>query len=686
MKSFLIFFLIVAFNSFANESGQINPDQDKLKAERESLEKSKEDNLKRENQLSSNLKTAETEYLKASEEFNRLEELSKNHVVSKNKISDEINKSLHDLGRLKRAFSRKSGFYKCIQDQISTTDAVSQEKCKKLHPGKFTKEELDKIQSWENLLPLNVIEIKSRQKNFESEMQTAKEKIDWAKKNLTSVDTQKARLMDTEKILKLKEFDQEIIEKNNKYINCDEKTPEISLEEKIPYEGAEFQGPFFDVPRDNQDGLGTCYANTAKNLIVGASKGESVASFLDLALLYKDERSQIAKDGLDGGLSCSVLKRVNEKGYCPQEFAPFERGEKNLYTEGLMPMFEGGVEDEAQLVHMVKDFLQADENLKSKNSKLSKIAKDRAQWIIDKLKSDPSIKLPYPVVRHQIPKIWMLQEDFYWNIDSSLKTTEAAFLNDYKESYDKFIPKYIQAVTEGKKADQIFNLFRQEMNGFIQKYQLQGQLNRWKANFVDSTKEDLMDPNLKKSILASKSFYEELRGGEPTEKKDTNECVSDYGDLFEFVNNLKRITNYLHTNKIDASKLLNDQGKFKSSAELMQLIVAPSCLHSEQRKKLDFKIYCDDGYKYIRDLKNSNKDRKDKENSFRSRVAASLLQGYPLGNTFDRHINTIVGMRFNKEKKTCELKIRESQTGTSSWQSESAIFDEIEALTEVRRN
>ncbi len=686
MKSFLIFFLIFSFHSFANERGQSNPDQDKLKAERESLEKSKEDNLKRENQLSSNLKTSETEYLKANQEFNRLEELSKNHVVSKNKISDEINKSLHDLGRLERAFSRKSGFYKCIRDQISTTDAVSQEKCKKLYPGKFTKEELDKIQNWEDLLPLNLNEIKSRQKNLESEMQTAKEKMDWAKKNLTMVDTQKARLMDTEKILKLKEFDQEIIEKNNKFINCDEKTPEISLEEKTPFEGAEFQGPFFDVPRDNQDGLGTCYANTAKNLIVGASKGESVASFLDLALLYKDERSQIAKDGLDGGFSCSVLKRVNEKGYCPQEFAPFERGEKNLYTEGLMPMFEGGVEDEAKLVHMVKDFLQADQNLKSKNSELSKMTQDRAQWIISKLKSDPNIKLPYPVVRHQIPKIWMLQEDFYWNIDSSLKTTEAAFLNDYKESYDKFIPKYIQAVNEGKKADQIFNLFRQDMNDFIQKYQLQGQLNRWKANFVDSTKEDFKDPNLKKSIQASKAFFDEIKGVEASEKKNTIECENEYGDLFEFVNNLKQITNYLHINKIDASKLLNDQGKFKSSAELMQLIVAPSCLHSEQRKKLDFNIYCDDGYKYIRDLKSSNKDRKDKENSFRSRVAASLLQGYPLGNTFDRHINTIVGMRFNKENKTCELKIRESQTGTSSWQSESAIFDEIEALTEVRRN
>jgi hypothetical protein len=42
-------------------------------------------------------------------------------------------------------------------------------------------------------------------------------------------------------------------------------------------------------------------------------------------------------------------------------------------------------------------------------------------------------------------------------------------------------------------------------------------------------------------------------------------------------------------------------------------------------------------------------------------------------------------MRFNKVSKQCEFKIRESQTGTSSWQNESGIFNEIEALTEVRK-
>ena len=69
----------------------------------------------------------------------------------------------------------------------------------------------------------------------------------------------------------------------------------------------------------------------------------------------------------------------------------------------------------------------------------------------------------------------------------------------------------------------------------------------------------------------------------------------------------------------------------------------------------------------------------------RERIVSSLIQGYPLGNTFRRHINTIVGMKFDKVTNTCQFKIRESQTGTSAWHSEDEIFNSIEALTEVRK-
>ena len=74
---------------------------------------------------------------------------------------------------------------------------------------------------------------------------------------------------------------------------------------------------------------------------------------------------------------------------------------------------------------------------------------------------------------------------------------------------------------------------------------------------------------------------------------------------------------------------------------------------------------------------------------FRERVVLSLAQGYPLGQSFvftppdGRHINTIVGLRFNPETQSCELRIRESQTGTSAWHSEDQIYGKMEALTEV---
>jgi len=673
MKIFVIFSFILTFSVYASY-------EDDLKTEREKLNKSKEENLKRESQNLTNLNTAEAEYLKASNEFNHLEELAKNFTSSKIKIADELKKSLDDLSGLNRAFSKKGGFYKCLQDQIAATEALSSGRCKTLYFGKFTQEELERIQRWENFLPLNLIEISSKQKKIKKEMEFTQSKIVWAKKSLIQIEARAQSLLNEEKLIKLKELDQEILDNNKKFITCNDKTPAISLEEKIPFEGAQFQGPFYEVPRDNQDGLGTCYANTAKNLLVGASMGKANASFLDLALLYKDESGKIAKDGLNAGFSCLVLKGVSQKGYCPQEFAPFERGEKNLYTEGLMPNSQGSVEDTAYLVKMVSDFLQADENLKAKNSELSRMTQEKGKWIIDKVKSDPHIKLPFPVARFEIPSLSDLKDAYYASVESNFNSSEETFLNDYNSAYAIFLPKFIQAVNEGKRADQIFNLFRSQMSGFIQKYQLQGKLNHWKRQFIEQSMEDFKDPNLKKSVQASSSFIDELRGA------DKIECESDYGELFEFINNLKLILEYLKINKLDSSKLLNGDEKFKSPSELMQLIVAPSCLAPENRKKINFNLHCEDGHEFIQNLKSTKKDRQEKESLFHSRIVASLLQGYPLGNTFNRHINTIVGMRFNEETKTCELKIRESQTGNSSWQPESDIFDKIEALTEVRRN
>ena len=82
-------------------------------------------------------------------------------------------------------------------------------------------------------------------------------------------------------------IEQKLVQANSQFLNCDSNTKDISLEEKIPYPGANFQGPFFGVHRDHQKSYQTCYANTAKNLLVGTSQGEDIASFLDLEHIVK---------------------------------------------------------------------------------------------------------------------------------------------------------------------------------------------------------------------------------------------------------------------------------------------------------------------------------------------------------------------------------------------------------------
>ena len=376
----------------------------------------------------------------------------------------------------------------------------------------------------------------------------------------------------TQNLDPLKKIDQEIIQSNAQYMNCDVNSPEISLEEKEPYPGAKFQGPFFGIPRDNQDGLGTCYANTAKNLLVGLSRGDAVASFLDMALLYKDSKRELnntESKGLDAGFSCVVLEEVSDKGFCSQSFAPIEIGEKNSYG-GLMPEV-ATVRDQKIVLNMLNDYLR-------ENASFSKM-------IINNINE---MKLIYDT-------------DYSKQNISSCRPVSPPILLPF--------------------------------------------ISKWKAlsDFLENHQDAFGD-------AANKLFSK-------TENMST----------------------FLESHGQSTDLLL------RPSRDLYQLIVAPACADVQNRKKLDFGIVCNRGYDTIQRIKSSEKTPFEQVKLLRERVVDSLLNGYPLGNSFNRHINTIVGVRFNKEANLCQYQIRESQTGTTSWQSEIAIFNKIRALTEVRR-
>lgn len=477
-----------------------------------------------------------------------------------------------------------------------------------------------------------------------------------------------------------------LLPKFSPFLKCNDSTPVLNLEEKIPYPGATIKGPFFGVPRDNQDGIGSCFANTAKNLLVGISEGRHVASYLDLALLYKGPSNQIYKTGLDGGTSCPALEEVRSNGYCPQKFAPLETGERSQLGEGLFN--HDALTYQSSVVKLMTNFLSNLNTIQRGNGPVKEEILVKAQMMIERVKANPDIILPLPVARFDVPEEWKVNEA---HAIKKIAVPREAFLAEYREAYKKFYPIFVKSLLDGKNLDQIFETYKVIMNPFISKYNLQSSLPGFKNVFLINAKKDFTAPNMKRKLRASLDFLKEVMNKKNETDDKFLEFCAHYGDVdLRFLGSLQPLIEQMKSSKFNVNLMFDSKGRFRNATELMQLTVAPSCLSPKNRQKVDIQFYCQEGYDTITQIKSSGKSQNEKIQQMREKVVLSLAQGLPLGNSYPTssgsgHINTIVGLRFNKQQQKCEYLIRESQTGKSEWQAEEGIFTKINALTEVRK-
>ena len=641
-------------------------------------------NVERQTKNKADLIFYEAELQKSRDDIELLNIRTKNKQKFADEAFKEVNVALDNLSNADRK-SPKAAFYKCVQTYLKTKGYASIQKCQYQHKANFSIEDELLIKKWNETISLGPIDIQFRQEKIIAEMEITQAKLNNTKVLMAQTVKVSEMHLDSERLLKMKENEQKIIAANQSYINCDKNSSEISLEEKVPFPDADFDGPFFGVPRDHQDGLGTCYANTAKNLLVGISKGKDIASFLDLALIFQGDG--VILNGLDGGDTCSVLNEVKKVGYCPQTFAPYEIGEKNKFIESLMgTTFKGSVYDQSMIISLLQKFLASETNFVENNSQLSEQFVKQAKIMIQNIKSSPTVQIPMPILRYQIPAQWKI-DVLIESTAFKANFTGSDFLADYKKEYRNFYPQYIRGVMEGKSRHDIFQTFLLKMKPLIDKYKLAAHLKSWESLFLIDTEDDWNNPNLRKEIADSVAVLKIIAG-----KKDSSDrefiqfCEESAGDSFNFLQTFQPLVKYLLANKINTDVLFSANGKFKSATELMQLAVAPACLNTNNRETDIDDFSCVRGTSTIVDIRASGKDEEGQRRMLRERVVASLLQGYALGNTFDKHINTVVGMRFNKANLKCEYKIRESQTGMSSWQSEKEIFSNIDSLTEVRRD
>jgi hypothetical protein len=680
MKTLILFCSYLIFTSVAQAQFETIDDLDTQKL---TLEK----NLKDQAEVTKRYQAQYDDYIKQIEdnkkELAELEsyeqEFGQNRIVA----IDEINESIKKIPFFQK-LGEKANFYKCLRSSLTDNNYLNVETCSKMYTPKLSDEENASIEQLKTKVGRTLSVVKIRKESLPRLITQAESMLPTFLSNKKFSQSREDIIVGTIKTVEIKKKELGILPKHPEFLKCDENTPEINLENKEPFAGADFQGPFFGVPIDNQDGLGTCYANAAKNLLVGISGGKNVASFLDIALAYKNENGGVV-GGLDGGTSCTALNAIAKAGYCPQHFSAIETGERNIAGEGLFNLDPYNYL--ATNVNLLRNFLDDLGTMQKSTSPVSAAVMGKAQKMIEHLKAHPEIKIPLPIARFEIPEKWKLKEAFALKKIPGMK--ESDFIKEYDEAYKAFYPLYVKSLIEGKTIDQIFALWTEKMNPFITKYGLESNLPEFKRVWKTNVTEDFKDPAVKKQLRVSLDFLKDMMDKkEATDDEFLEICATQASDSLNFLSALNPLVEKLRDNKLNEEKLFDKDGKFHSAYELMQLTVAPSCLNKDNRVMPE-PFTCSDGYDVITSIKSSAKPQNEKVQALRNKVVLSLIQGMPLGNTFPMsggwHINTIAGMRFNKTAGRCEYLIRESQTGSSGWHDEQKIFEKIESLTEVRK-
>jgi len=612
----------------------------------------------------------------------------RHHDQAVNEAKKEIDENLSKIVLTQKLSSRAS-FYRCLKEELSKKDFLDSHQCLKAHDFSMTELEKRQIELWDSKIKYSIDEKVSQLNEFKSDMKLIEEKI--SRYDVRINEAQESIQIFEGKITgnNAKKKDAVSLVQHPEYRLCNESTLTINLEEKTPFRGAQQRGPFYEITRDNQDGLGTCYANTAKNLLVALSGGMMNPSFLDLALIFKRSKKDLSDNGLDGGLACEVLDQAKLYGYCSQKWAPIERGEENIAFRGLLGAKASSLKAQADTLDLIRNFLVGVDDLRDDKSHLSKKFLTRGKEIIQKIQNNPLIKIPLPVARFEIPPEWKLHE-IYPSLKVQASDTKKKFIEDYREAYKHFYPLYVSALLDKKDLNHVFDIYKKSMGPFISKYGLEKHLADFKKLYLIHAQPEFKKADFYESLNASLALVKDLSEYD----SDDNEmlfrfCSSDFKPEMDFLTRLQPLLERLNELKVDPYLMVDGKGAFLDSSQIMQLAIAPACMNIKNRNKLNFEFSCEKGYDLVDNIKQSHYSDNEKLAMLRERIVLSLRQGLALGNSFPSgenisHINTIVGFRYNGKKSECEVLIRESQTGLSTWESERTIFNNIRALTEVR--
>jgi hypothetical protein len=600
-------------------------------------------------------------------------------------ILQNINQLIESNRRSSRGLFVKAKFkryYKCLQMAFSNRQYKASY-CEYTVPAQpLSKQLLGDISFYERFLYYRSDYREERKKHINSRLYTIKRET---KRNtnivayyLEDLKNQNRKLSQLNKKIDRLEF----LIANAHLFKCQSETKKYDLEAEFITEGSHLRGPFHQRKQDHQSSMGTCYANTAKNLIISATKAKSIPSFLDLALLYKGQVGEAVS--LDLGHECSAIEQASIKGYCDQKYSPIESGNEEYMEDGL---FLGlNIKDQIQLYSYLSKYLRFKETAEEVESSLVESFLKQAYRIQDLILADDQLEIPFPSIKVEIFPRWKAKEIWHWEVrESGISLSE--FFQDYEASVANFKDQYFRIILNQLDKSLVEDAYLDAFQSFLLKYDLKKYFvrdSRFFQNFIASY--DFHSKYFIEGVDRSVHFFNLILETEMSREelisRFSEDSLTQSKEVIAFLKGFRNLIHYLDDNNLDTNKLFDESNQLIDGNELIQLAVAPSCSKPSFRTSLPTPLSC----QRVSMVDHQNNERISIE-EFREIIISNLENGLALGNMFKSgsgyHINTIAGYRYNAEKGKCELKIRESQYGGSHWSSEKEIFDRAIYLTKV---
>lgn len=472
---------------------------------------------------------------------------------------------------------------------------------------------------------------------------------------------------------------------NASFYSCSATTPTINLEDDFIYAGSSIPGAFKSIPVSNQDGLGTCYANATQNVILGMTGGKINPSFLDLALQHKKNNGDDLS--LESGDICSVLDAIEEVGVCDYKYSPLETGERDGLAEILGDPDTKGLEQQANLVKLIQVFLGNKKTLDKSDFFHSERVSEMTYKIKELLRKYPQASYPDLATGNDIFGPYQ-QKAIVRGASVGTKEAKDKLVLDIRDANYKMSVQYFKMMKQVP-TPSVAELKQVWINGLRPLEDKYGSSSYFKENIYQFLDQKIKDHlKNKKQMIAmfdqTQLLAQELKQESVFFSIDdslNSTCVVPIQNARDYLAGLTDLFSYLWKKNPHEIEAIFRGHALKDPFDILQMSTTPRCAQAENRQKLSFTPKC------INIVLTAKAPLEQKLVELRDNVVTKLLQGIPVGNNhvaaLGDHVNTIVGYRFNPEKKGCEYLVRESQIGKSLWVSDNEIARVLTDLTIV---